>query len=181
MRSPAGWTRSAPRPLRKVLGVPVPPFILQLRRSIGHERLFLTGVTAVVLRDEGGPTPAVLYGRRADSGLWALPSGIVEPGEQPGATVVREVLEELNVEVEAVRLALVTTDPDLTYPNGDVCSYVSLTFRCRYVSGEAALGDDESLEVEWRPADDPPADLDALQRRRLAVALADDSACVFDR
>ena len=88
---------------------------------------------------------------------------------------------ELRVEVEPERLALVTTDPAITYPNGDVCQFVSLTFRCRYVSGEAALGDDETLEVAWRPADDPPADLDAVQRRRLATALADDSACVFDR
>ena len=160
--------------------MPVPPFILQLRRRLGHERLFLTGVTAVVVRD-GGPVREVLYGRRSDNGLWALPSGIVEPGEQAAATVVREVHEELGVMVEPERLALVTTDPPITYPNGDVCQFVSLTFRCRYVGGEAAVGDDESLEVAWRPADDPPADLDALQRRRLAVALAGDSACVFDR
>ena len=31
--------------------MPVPDFILQLRRSVGHDRLFLTGVTAVVLRE----------------------------------------------------------------------------------------------------------------------------------
>jgi ADP-ribose pyrophosphatase YjhB (NUDIX family) len=160
--------------------VPVPEFILQLRRGVGHDRLFLTGVTAVVLRDDGTGTPQVLYARRADNGLWALPSGIVEPGEQPGTTVVREVFEELRVHVEAERLALVATDPDITYPNGDVCQFVSLTFRCRYLGGEAAIGDDESLEVAWRPVDDPPADLDALQRRRLAVALTEDSACVFD-
>ena len=134
----------------------------------------------MVVRDGTGGTPDVLYGRRADNGLWALPSGIVEPGEQPASAMVREVFEELRVEVRAERLALVTTDPEVVYPNGDVCQYVSLTFRCRYLSGEAAVGDDESLEVAWRPADDPPADLDAQQRRRLAVALADASACVFD-
>lgn len=134
---------------------------------------------AVVLRESDGTTQ-VLYGRRSDNGLWALPSGIVEPGEQPARAAVREVFEELRVEAEAERLALMVADPDVVYPNGDVCQYVSLTFRCRYVSGEAAVGDDESLEVAWRPADDPPGDLDVQQRRRLAVAVADDSACVFD-
>ncbi|MGI3785020.1 MAG: NUDIX hydrolase, partial [Janthinobacterium lividum] len=129
--------------------MPVPEFILQLRRRVGHDPIFLTGVTAVVLRDEGGRTPAVLYGRRADNGLWALPSGIVEPGEQPAATLVREVWEELQVDVEPERLALVSTDPTITYPNGDVCQFVSLTFRCRYLGGDAALGDDETLEVAW--------------------------------
>ena len=161
--------------------MPVPSFVLQLRQGVGHDRLFLTGVTGVVLRDDLGPTPSVLYGRRSDNGLWALPSGIVEPGEQPATTVAREVYEELRVEVEPERLVLVSADPEITYPNGDVCQFVSLTFRCRYLGGEAAVGDDETLEVAWRPVDDPPADLDALQRRRLAVALADDSACVFDR
>ncbi|MFP5407189.1 MAG: NUDIX domain-containing protein, partial [Gammaproteobacteria bacterium] len=47
--------------------------------------------------------------------LWALPSGIVEPGEQPATSIVREVFEELRVAVEPERLALVTTDPDITY------------------------------------------------------------------
>jgi 8-oxo-dGTP pyrophosphatase MutT (NUDIX family) len=159
--------------------VGVPEFVLRLRRGVGHDPLFLTGVTAVVLRDDG-VGPQVLYGRRSDNGLWALPSGIVEPGEQPAATVVREVHEELRVEVAVERLALVSTDPEITYPNSDVCQFVSLTFRCRYVGGEAALGDDETLEVAWRPADDPPADLDTVQRRRLAVALDAGSACVFD-
>ena len=160
--------------------MPVPDFILALRGRLGHERLFFTGVSAVVVRnDRGGPE--VLYGRRSDNGRWALPSGIVEPGEQAASTLVREVWEELRVVVEPERLALLTTDPDVHYPNGDVCQFVSLTFRCRYVSGEAALGDDETLEVAWRPADEPPADLDERQRRRLAVALGDGSGCVFDR
>lgn len=159
----------------------MPPFVLALRRGVGHDPLFLTGVCAVVVRDPEGPTPLVLYGRRADNGLWALPSGIVEPGEQPATSMVREVWEELRVEVEPERLVLLSTDPEIAYPNGDVCQYVSLTFRCRYVAGEAGVGDDETLEVAWRPADDPPADLDERQRRRLAVALADTSACVFDR
>ncbi len=161
--------------------MPVPAFILQLRRGVGHDPLFLTGVTGVVLRNRAGDAPEVLYGRRADNGRWALPSGIVEPGEQPATTLVREVWEELRVHVEPERLALLSTDPDITYPNGDVCQFVSLTFRCRYVSGEAGLGDDETLEVAWRPADDPPADLDDRQRRRLAVALSQESGCVFDR
>ena len=109
------------------------------------------------------------------------PGNRVEPTRMTGSEGLIRALEELGVVVEPERLALVTTDPPITYPNDDVCQFVSLTFRCRYVSGEAAVGDDESLEVAWRPVDDPPADLDALQRRRLTVALADASACVFDR
>ncbi|SEQ99720.1 NUDIX hydrolase [Microlunatus flavus] len=159
--------------------MPVPEFIVQLREHVGHDRLFLTGVCAVVVRDDRGG-PEILYGRRSDDGRWALPSGILEPGEQAATTVAREVWEELRVTVEPERLVLLTTDPDVRYPNGDVCQYVSLTFRCRYVSGEAEVGDDETLEVAWRPADDPPEELDERQRRRIAVALSGAEACVFD-
>ena len=162
--------------------MPIPPYVLDLRRSLGQRRLLLPGVCGVVVRDdlEQG-RPHVLYGRRSDNGRWALPSGIVEPDEQPATTLAREVWEETRVRVEVERLVLLTVDPDVVYPNGDRSQYVSMTFRCRYLGGEAAVGDDESTEVAWRPADDPPADLDDLQRRRLALALGPGSACVFDR
>ena len=162
--------------------MPTPPFVLDLRRSLGHDRLFLPGVCGVVVRDDLEPRrPYVLFGRRTDNGRWSLPSGIVEPDEQPATTLAREVWEETRVRVDVGRLVLLTVDPELVYPNGDRCQYVSMTFRCRYLDGEAAVGDDESSEVAWRPADEPPADLDDLQRRRLALALEPGSACVFDR
>lgn len=162
--------------------MPTPPFIVEVRRAYGSGRLMLTGVSGVVVRDdlERG-RPYVLYGRRADDGRWALPSGIVEPDEQPARTLAREIAEETRVEVEVQRLVLLSTDPELIYPNGDRCQFVSLTFRCRYLNGQARVGDEESTDVAWRPADDPPEDLDPLQRRRLNAALDPTSACLFDR
>lgn len=162
--------------------MPTPDYILELRRSYGSGRLLLPGVTGVVLREDLEPgRPYVLYGRRTDTGRWALPSGIVEPDEQPAVTLAREIEEETAVRVEVERLALLSTDPDVVYENGDRCQYVSMTFRCRYLSGEAAVADAESTAVAWVPADRPPPDLDDLQRRRLAAALGPGSACLFDR
>ena len=48
-----------------------------------------------------------------------LPAGIVEPSEQPAAAALRELLEETRITAEVERLALLTTDPDVVYPNGD--------------------------------------------------------------
>ena len=52
-------------------------------------------------------------------------------------------------------------------------------FRCRYVSGEAQVGDEESLAVGWFPTDALP-DLPPRELQRLAVALADEDACRFE-
>jgi hypothetical protein len=58
---------------------------------------------------------------------------------------------------------------------------VSMCFRCSYVSGEAAVGDEESTAVGWFAVDALPADLNEQQRRRISCGLSDQEATVFDR
>ena len=82
--------------------MPTPEYILSLREKIGHDLLWLPGATAVVLH-EG----RILLGRRSDNGNWAPITGIVDPGEEPAATAVRECLEE---DVRALDV-LHATDP----------------------------------------------------------------------
>ncbi len=125
--------------------MPTPDFILELRHMIGHHPLWLPGVTALVLNDDG----QVLLGQRADNGRWALPSGIPEPGEPMAAACEREVLEETGVKVEARELISVSAVGPVTYPNQDVTSFVDHFFRCQLIGGQAQVGDDESLAVGW--------------------------------
>ncbi|OUE18380.1 putative mutator protein MutT4 [Clavibacter michiganensis] len=145
----------------------IPDFIVSLRERIGTEPLWLSGVTAVIL--DG---PRVLLVRRGDTGGWAPVSGILEPGEEPAVGAWREAAEETGVEVEVERLVAVGTTGEITYPNGDRASYLDLTFRCRYVGGEAHVADDESLEVGWWPVDALP-DMSADFRRRIRDAVDD--------
>jgi 8-oxo-dGTP diphosphatase len=161
--------------------VPTPDYIARIRRVYGQGRLLLPGVSAVVLRrDLEVGQVHLLLARRSDTGWWSLPAGIVEPFEQPAAAALRELLEETRITARAERLALLTTDPDVVYPNGDCCQFVSMCFRCRYVSGEAQVGDEESTEVAWFRADDLPDDVSDIQRRRIHCALQDREDCVFD-
>ncbi|GAA1437332.1 NUDIX domain-containing protein [Microlunatus lacustris] len=161
--------------------MPTPPYILELRRSHGHGLLLLPGVCGVVLRDDLEPGRRhLLLVRRSDTGAWTLPAGIVEPGEQPATAIERELLEETRVVAEAERLAWVGADPELVYPNGDRCQYLTTVFRCRYVSGEAGVGDEESTEVAWADlAMLPP--LDQNEQRRLRYALEDTERTRFER
>ncbi|MEV3859185.1 NUDIX domain-containing protein [Streptomyces sp. NPDC050095] len=130
-----------------------PDYIRAIRATAGHQLLYLPGVTAVVFDDEG----RVLLGRRADTGQWAVPAGIAEPGEQPADVATREVFEETGVECVAERVVLVQAlKKPITYPNGDQCQFMDITFLCRATGGEARVNDDESLEVAWFPLDALP-------------------------
>jgi 8-oxo-dGTP pyrophosphatase MutT (NUDIX family) len=125
--------------------MPPPDFVLELRSMIGHHPLWLPGVTALVV-DEAG---LILMVQRVDNGLWTLPSGISEPGEEMAAACAREVLEETGVVVTVEELISIQTVGPITYPNHDVTSYVDHFFRCRPTGGTAVVGDDESLAVGW--------------------------------
>ncbi|MFE9661206.1 MULTISPECIES: NUDIX domain-containing protein [unclassified Streptomyces] len=145
-----------------------PEFISTLRETAGHQLLWLPGVTAIVFDDEG----RVLIGRRSDNRAWSVVGGIPEPGEQPAACAVREVYEETAVRCVPERVVLVQALEPVSYPNGDVCQYMDITFRCRAVGGEARVNDDESLEVGWFPLDALP-DLNEFSLTRIKHALAD--------
>jgi 8-oxo-dGTP pyrophosphatase MutT (NUDIX family) len=161
--------------------VPTPEYIAAIRRVYGQGRLLLPGVSAVVIRDDLEPGRVhLLLTRRSDTGRWSLPAGIVEPFEQPAASMLRELEEETRITAEVERLALLRTDPDVVYPNGDRCQFIAMCFRCRYVSGEAQVGDEESTEVAWFAADDLPDELTDIQQRRIRCALEDRNDCVFD-
>ena len=102
----------------------------------------------------------VLASRRTEpprlAGLWEFPGGKVEPGESDEQALVRELQEELRVEVEVgERLG------------GDLLigqTAVLRVYLCRLVSGEPALVDHDAHrwlsagelhEVDWIPVDLP--------------------------
>ncbi|WP_086826169.1 NUDIX domain-containing protein [Streptomyces sp. NRRL B-24572] len=147
-----------------------PDFIRELRETAGHQLLFLPGVSAVVLDDRG----RVLLGKRADNGLWAIIGGIVDPGEQPADAVVREVHEETAVRCVPERIVLVETlRKPVVYPNGDICQYMDVAFRCRAIGGEARVNDDESTEVGWFGVNELP-EMKRFSYLRIEKALADE-------
>ncbi|MFP5316527.1 MAG: NUDIX hydrolase [Actinomycetes bacterium] len=155
--------------------MPTPEFVQHLRSRIGHDPLWLPGAAAVVY-DAG----RVLLGRRADTGQWTLITGIVDPGEHPAQAIVREVQEETGVSVEVEHLVSIDVVGPVTFPNSDVCRFLSLVFRCRYLSGEARVNDDESMDVRWFSPDDLPP-LNPLHRRHAENARYSTGVPDFER
>jgi ADP-ribose pyrophosphatase YjhB (NUDIX family) len=154
--------------------VPVPDFIVELRRAVGNAPLWLAGVTAVTIRDR-----KVLLVKRSDNGAWTAVTGIVEPGENPADCAVREVSEETGVRAQAVRLAWVHVTRPAVHANGDQAQYLDHVFRMRWLSGEPFAADDESTAAAWFDLDElPPMTPD--MRRRIALGASDDARTVFD-
>ena len=155
--------------------MPIPQFVLDIRAKVGHDLLWLPGVTAVVFDDQD----RVLLVRRADNGQWTLVTGCLDPGEQPAAGLVREIEEETAILAVAERVIRVAALPALVYPNGDQARFLDVAFRCRAVSGTARVNDDESVDVGWFALDSLP-DIPPRHRQCILDALDPEPAARFD-
>jgi 8-oxo-dGTP pyrophosphatase MutT (NUDIX family) len=153
--------------------MPIPDFVVELRKHIGHASLWLPGVTAVIRRGQD-----ILLVRRSDDGQWAPVTGIVDPGEEPAVAARREALEETGVQIRVDRLASVSVGPPVTHVNGDQATYLDHTFACTWLDGEAHVADDESVEVGWFAPDALP-DLVDRHLERIAAATSDEVATRF--
>ena len=134
--------------------------------------------TAAVVFDAQG---RILLHQRSDNKKWALPGGNIDMGETADQCVVREVKEETGYDVRVVRLIGVYSDPALTtitYPDGNVASYVSVLFECEVTGGSAELSD-ESLAVDWFSPEALPEPFHAGHIPRVQDALARQVAAFY--
>lgn len=154
--------------------MPTPEFILELRRHVGHTLLWLTGATAVIVRERdshGERVEEVLLVQRSDDQTWTPVTGIVDPGEEPHVTAVREAFEEASIVAEVDRLCWVSVTDVSVYENGDRSQYLDHTFLCRWVSGDPTPGDDENLDARWYAVDALP-EMPEHMRDRVHAALS---------
>lgn len=79
----------------------------------------------------------ILLTRRTDNGLWCLPGGKIDPGENVSEACTREVLEETGLQARIVRLIGVYSSPDwlVEYPDGNRVQTVALTFEVAAEAG----------------------------------------------
>ena len=157
--------------------MPIPTYVVELRRHIGQAELWLPGVTAVIRRGSGSGTELLLV-RRADNGQWAPVTGIVDPGEEPGVTARREALEETGVEISVDRLASVSSGHRVRHANGDLAVYLDHVFACTWLGGEAHVADDESTEVGWFRRDRLP-EMKPQLVERIEAACSDETRTRF--
>ena len=115
------------RPIRVLLG-------LLLRRPI-------VGTCLIPILPDG----TVVLIRRRDSGLWGLPGGLVDWGEDVTTAAQRELMEETGLTTSSIgRLVGVYSEPERDYRFHSVCVVIELK-----VTGNPTINDpDEVLAVK---------------------------------
>lgn len=111
-------------------------------------------VAAIII--DSGKVFATQRGYGDFQGGWEFPGGKIEDGETPEEALVREIKEELDTEIEVMKL-LDTVEYD--YPK----FHLSMDcFICKIKSGDLVLKEHEAAKwltketldsVEWLPAD----------------------------
>lgn len=109
---------------------------------------FTVGANCVIERDDG----ALLLVRQVYRSRWGLPGGLLERGEDPAAAVVREVAEEVGLDVEVVGEPAVVVDAR--------ARRVDVVYRGRprgpLPATELVAVSPEIVEVRWHRPDDLP-------------------------
>ena len=101
----------------------------------------------------------VLLQNRKDDGLWGNPGGCMELGEDIYETVIREIKEETNLDIEKQDLKIFNIysgeEQHHIYPNGDEAYFVNIIFKTKKVNGNLNK-DYESKDLKFFDIDNLP-------------------------
>lgn len=130
----------------------------------------LPAVAAVIFNKKG----EVLLQRRKDVNQWGIISGHVEFGEGIREAILREILEETNVNARIVRFIGVYSSPESQtyyYPKRTV-QYVTSYFEAELMGDiEVGYSNSETQEIRFFPLDHIPAELALINSFWLSDAL----------
>ncbi len=124
--------------------------------------MFKIGVVAIIFDDR----KQVLLCHRRDYDRWNLPGGGLEHGESPWEGVVREVKEEVGLEVEVERLAGVYSKPEK--------NEIVFSFACKITGGKISTSNEADL-VKYFPVGEIPKNISPKQVERIKDALAEEN------
>ena len=133
--------------LSKIIGYPV--FTRLCMGELNHKFVLLQDGAVAIIGNEKGE---ILLQKRSDNDLWGIPGGCQELGESFEETIIREIKEETNLDIEAKDLKLIDIVSGKSrmkeYPNGDVVINNTPLYYINKYSGKLKC-DEESKEMKF--------------------------------
>jgi 8-oxo-dGTP diphosphatase len=124
----------------------------------GRTRPIILVAAVALLNEEGKVLLAKRPRGRPLAGLWEFPGGKVDPGEDPETALIRELMEELGIEIARADLVPLTFASH-AYPEFHLLMPLYL---CKRWEGDIAAQENQELlwvkPDELRVYDMPPAD-----------------------
>ena len=132
-------------------------YIGDLRKIIGTRPIIMCGANVILLNNKD----QILMHHRVDRDWWGLPGGAMELGESLEQTACREVLEEVGLVCNKLKLFNIYSGSDLyyRYPDGNEVYNVTATYLCKDYSGEIAVDFHEGRDARFFPLDSIPKNL----------------------
>ncbi|MBQ8524934.1 MAG: NUDIX hydrolase [Clostridia bacterium] len=126
-------------------------------------------VTGVVIKDGKVLLARHTYG--GGKGMLIVPGGYVNFGETPQQALIREYLEETNIEVKPTSIIGIRFNMHDWY----------VAFRAEYVSGTAKSDNDENSEVLWMDVDTALTrdDVPELTKKLIRGAISLENGLIF--
>jgi ADP-ribose pyrophosphatase YjhB (NUDIX family) len=130
-------------------------YLSQTRKLIDKQELIITAARAVIRNQEG----RILFIRRRDNGLWAMPAGGQELGESILDCLKREVKEESGLDVILATPMAIYSQVSVVTASGDPYQLFLVQFLVDEWSGELVTETDETVDARFLDLDELPENI----------------------
>lgn len=130
-------------------------YLSQVQKLIDKQELIITAARAVIRDQEG----RILFIRRRDNGLWAMPAGGQELGESILDCLKREVKEESGLDVILATPMAIYSQVSIVTASGDPYQLFLVQFLVDEWSGELVTETDETVDARFLDLDELPENI----------------------
>lgn len=130
-------------------------YLSQVRKLIDKQELIITAARAVIRDQEG----RILFIRRRDNGLWAMPAGGQELGESILDCLKREVKEESGLDVILATPMAIYSQVSIVTASGDPYQLFLVQFLIDEWSGELVTETNETVDARFLDLDELPENI----------------------
>ena len=97
-------------------------------------------VAAVIQNEEGKILIAQRNLKKSQGGLWEFPGGKIEPNETKEEAIIREIKEEMDIDIEAKKFI---GQKVFNYPDKDINL---IAIECKQIKGDIKLNEHEAIK-----------------------------------